>query len=112
LSPDRAATRRPVQVLLQLGLATAAVLMAAGVLAALVEGSASEGRLQVDRLFRAGLPLSERLCGLGILVLAITPAFRVIALIGLWVRERDWRYVGVALAVTAVLLAAVVVGHG
>ena len=49
---------------------------------------------------------------LGVLVLAATPLFRVLALVVLWTRERDWRFVVVALLVVATLSMAIVVGHG
>jgi len=49
---------------------------------------------------------------LGIVVLALTPAFRVLALVGLWWRERDYRFVVVALAVVATLAASVLLGKG
>ncbi len=55
---------------------------------------------------------AELVMALGVLVLAATPAFRVLALLVLWSRERDWRFVGVAAAVVVTLSVAVVIGHG
>ncbi len=49
---------------------------------------------------------------LGVTVLALTPALRVLALVVLWARERDWRFVAVALAVVATLSVGVVLGRG
>jgi len=49
------------------------------------------------------------LMGAGVVVLALTPVARVLVLIGLWVRERDWRFVAVAGVVLVVLGVAVVV---
>jgi len=49
---------------------------------------------------------------LGILALALTPALRVVTLIGLWSRERDWHYVRVAAVVLVVLAVAAGLGHG
>jgi uncharacterized membrane protein len=56
----------------------------------------------------AGLVLST----LGVLVLALTPAVRVLAVMVIWARERDWRFVGVALAVIATLAAGMAIGKG
>lgn len=54
----------------------------------------------------------DRLMTLGVLALALTPAFRVLALVVLWTREKDWRFVGVACAVFATLVLAVVFSGG
>jgi hypothetical protein len=110
LSPDPAAERRDVQLLLRIGLGTAAVLMGTGLLAALASGPQPSPPLQIGDLWHRDLALSVRLCGIGILVLSATPAVRVIALIVLWVRERDWKYAAVAVAVAAVLTLAVALG--
>jgi len=45
-------------------------------------------------------------------VLALTPALRVLALVAIWWRERDWRFVGVALAVVATLAVGIALGKG
>jgi uncharacterized membrane protein len=110
LSPDAAAERRDVQLLLRIGLGTGAVLMAAGLVAALVSGPMPGLLLQTGGLWHRDAALPVRLCAIGILVLAGTPAVRVIALIVLWVRERDWRYAAVAVTVAAVLTLAVALG--
>jgi uncharacterized membrane protein len=110
--PSEAVERRDVQLLLRVGLWTATVLMTAGVMVALFSGRAPVVPLRVGQLVRGGLALSERLCGLGIIVLAATPAIRVVTLLELWIRERDWRFVAVALTVALVLLLAITLGHG
>jgi Protein of unknown function (DUF1634) len=114
LSPRAArahgAERRDVQWLLRIGLATAAALMAAGLLAAFLGGPLPHAAWRPTELFHAHQALSVRLCGLGILVLSATPAFRVVTLIGLWVRERDWKYVAVAVVVAVVLALAIALG--
>jgi hypothetical protein len=110
--PSGAAERRDVQLLLRVGLWTATALMAAGVAVALGSGRAPVAALHVGALFRGGLDWSQRLCGLGVLVLAATPAIRVATLLEMWIRERDWRFVAVAVTVLLVLLLAISLGHG
>lgn len=104
--------RRDVQRLLRLGLAVAAACMLAGVLAALLGSPLPAAAWRPVEAFGAHQPFSERLAGLGILVLAATPAVRVVTLIVLWVRERDWKYVAVASTVAAVLALAIAAGGG
>jgi uncharacterized membrane protein len=45
-------------------------------------------------------------------VLALTPAVRVLALVVLWWKERDWRFVAVALAVVMTLGCGFFLGKG
>lgn len=101
-----------VQWLLRIGLTLATVLMAIGLVVQLASG----GRVSIPvRLFdvaASGLPLGERLMAIGIVVLAFTPAFRVLALLGLWSRERDYRFAAVAVAVVLTLVLAIVAGGG
>lgn len=119
--PDRERSRvdapkteaKLVKWLLRIGLAASTLLMAAG----LVVQLASEARLTIPvRLFEvaspAPLPLGERLMAIGIVVLAFTPALRVVALLGLWLQERDYRFAAVAVAVVLTLVLAIVVGGG
>jgi uncharacterized membrane protein len=112
LSTDTSTERRDVKVLLRLGLGVGAALMAAGLVAALLAGPLPSQPLRVSALWHGELAPSIRLCGLGILVLSATPAFRVITLIILWIRERDWKYALVAVAVAAVLVLAIALGGG
>jgi uncharacterized membrane protein len=104
--------RRDVQWLLRVGLALAAALMLLGVVTALLGGSLPTTQWLPAGAFGAHQALPERLSGLGILVLAATPAFRVVTLITLWVRERDWKFVAIAVVVAAVLTLAIAVGGG
>lgn len=109
MSPDASSERRDIQLLLRLGLAGAVALMTTGFVMALVTGAA-DAALQPQALMQQGLPLPLRLCGLGVLVLAATPVFRVTALIVLWIRERDWKFAAVAVGVAIVLAAAITLG--
>jgi len=104
--------RQSVQRLLRGGVWTSGALMAAGFLLQLAQGSLSLGAFAPRALFSSALPLGERLMGAGILVLAATPAARVVALLVLWANERDWRFVAVSLAVIATLAAAIALGGG
>jgi uncharacterized membrane protein len=107
-SEDR--VRRLVQLVLRAGLALAFVLMATGFVLRLAEGRESAPAV---RLFQIGRPSrADAIMAVGVLVLALTPAVRVLSLIVLWAHERDWRYVRVAIAVLVVLVAAALVGHG
>lgn len=100
------------QRLLRIGLAVAAACMLAGVLAAVLGGPVPTATWRPVEAFGGHQAFSERLAGLGILVLAATPAFRVVTLVVLWVRERDWKYVAVAAVVAAVLVLAIAAGGG
>ncbi len=103
--------QRIVQLLLRVGLGIAVALMLAGLVVKLVSGV---HRAAAVRLFDLGATNStaDLLMALGVLVLAATPAFRVVALVVLWTRERDWRFVGVAVTVMLTLAVAIAVGHG
>ncbi len=102
---------RIVQMILRGGLLVASVLMAAGVLLHLISGQAQAPAVPLFAIFSqhdTGLLLTA----LGVAVLGLTPMVRVVALVGIWSRERDWKFVGVALAVVVVLTAAVLLGKG
>jgi uncharacterized membrane protein len=103
--------RHIVQWLLRVGLATSIILMAVGFVLKLATGdqrSVSVRLFELNQSMRTG----DRLMAIGILVLAATPAFRVLSLVVLWSWERDWRFVAIALVVMLTLTAAVVIGHG
>ncbi len=103
--------RHIVQWLLRIGLGIAFVLMASGLV---VKFATGDSRALAVRLFELdrSMPTGDRLMAIGILVLAATPALRVVSLVGLWAWERDWRFVGVAFVVMATLAVALVIGHG
>ena len=108
---DVALVRHVVQWLLRIGLAILFVLMTVGFVTKLATGdqhSASVRLFELGRSMRTG----DRLMAVGILVLAATPALRVVSLVVLWAWERDWRFVTVALVVVMTLASAIVIGHG
>ncbi len=55
------------------------------------------------------LPLSELLLYAGIMMLIFTPVLRVGAAVVSFMAERDWKFVGVSVAVLAVLLIEVMI---
>ncbi|HET8931399.1 MAG TPA: DUF1634 domain-containing protein [Acidimicrobiales bacterium] len=103
--------QRIIQLVLRGGLVVAVVLMAIGLALKIASGSHHSADVKLFSILDAA-STADLVMALGVLALALTPAFRVIALVVLWARERDWRFVGVAVAVIVTLGLAVVVGHG
>jgi len=101
-----------VQRLLQIGLGIAAAFMLAGLIVELAAGGHHSEPVKLNDIFHASLGLGERLMALGVLVLAMTPAMRVLMLVVLWLRERDWRYVAIACTVVVTLGFALALGGG
>jgi uncharacterized membrane protein len=54
---------------------------------------------------------SEQIIRYGLLVLAATPAFRILTLIFIWSRERDWVFVAISAFVLITLIVAALSGH-
>ena len=104
-------SRTVVHHLLRGGLAVAIVLMTAGLVVKLASGDHRDQTVKLLGLQHAP-SLGDSLMGAGILALGLTPALRVVVLAVVWIRERDWRFVGVALAVVATLTTAVLLGGG
>jgi uncharacterized membrane protein len=88
------------------------ILMIAGVALKVATHDLAAPAVEMLSLWRARLGAGDRLMGCGILALALTPAARVLILLGLWARERDWRFVAVAGVVVVTLAIAVAVGGG
>ena len=101
-----------VQRLLRTGLALSVVLMGAGLVMQLSSGARLSHPVRMFEIAHAQVSAGERVMAIGILVLAFTPVLRVLALIALWVKERDWRFVAVALTVAVVLALAIALGGG
>lgn len=104
--------RHFIQRVLRFGLVLSFLLMLLGYVMAVAGGSL--GPAPAVRLFDiANTPnTAELVMALGVLVLALTPAVRALSLLVLWARERDWRFVGVAVAVVLVLGVAASLGGG
>jgi hypothetical protein len=107
-----AGDRFAVKWLLRGGLGLAAALMAAGLVVRVATGAVDAPGVPLPSLFGAGLPLGDRLMGLGALLLGLTPTLRVLTLVGLWTKERDWRFAGVAALVVVTLGVALALGAG
>ena len=104
--------RQWVQRLLQVGLALSMVLMLVGLSIKLARGNTASFGFDLHSFFSGGAPLGDRVMELGILILAFTPFFRVLALLFLWIRERDWIFVGVSALVLALLALSIALGGG
>jgi uncharacterized membrane protein len=100
---------RWVERILRGGLAVSLPLMIAGVAWQLRDGPAHAARL---RPFGPSTGGAATLTLFAVLLLGATPAVRVVSLIVLWLRERDYRFAGVAVLVAAVLATATLLGRG
>lgn len=103
--------QRVIEWLLRGGLIVAVILMAIGLALKISSGADRSPPVKLFSISSAPTD-GDRLMAIGVLVLAATPAMRVLALLWMWARERDWRFVGVACAVVVTLAVAVLVGHG
>jgi uncharacterized membrane protein len=109
-SSDR--LHRYVQWVLRVGLFGSVVAMTIGLSIHLASGAEDAPAVRLWALFQHTSDAGLALTAIGILMLALTPVFRVLVLVPLWWRERDYRFVAVALAVLATLALSVVLGKG
>ena len=86
--------------------------MSAGLVLDLIRGQLENPNVRLFHLFQTGMSLGDRLMALGILALALTPAFRVLALVYLWMKERDLKFAAVAAFVVIALSFAIALGGG
>ncbi len=107
---ETSAQHRHDGVVLRVGVTLSTVLMSAGLVVRLV-GERATPALRHLLSPSGGVP-GRSMMAAGIFALALTPAARIGALLVVWVRERDWRFVAVALAVVATLTTAVLLGRG
>ncbi len=103
---------RIVQRLLLAGLIAAFAFLLAGMIIDLVRGSSAAPAVRLFDLARAGVHLGDRVMAIGVLLLALTPAVRVLSLVVLWAVERDWRFVTVAVVVAVTLAISLLLGRG
>lgn len=90
----------------------AIVLMVGGAFIKVINGQIDIVSVPLNSIFSNELALGDHLMGLGIFVLAMTPALRVLLLISLWFKERDWKFVGVgALVILALIISLLLGGH-
>jgi uncharacterized membrane protein len=98
--------------ILRTGLAVSVALMAAGVGLRFAHGREDAPAVRLFDLVDSKADLGLTLTALGIFALALTPAFRVAALVYLWAKEKDARFVVIALVVLATLGVSVALGKG
>lgn len=109
LANVRRRRRRFIQILLRSSLTLSALLMASGLSFWLAGADRrAPGTTPADLL--ETLDSGHRLMIAGILMLTLTPALSVVALLVLWTREGLWRFAGTAGLVLALLGAALWLG--
>jgi uncharacterized membrane protein len=102
---DDARDRRRVALVLRTGLVVATALLLIGLVAATLAGEDLSRPFRLRDLL-APTTFASWIIGAGVLGLAVTPAIRVLLLVALWISERDWRFVLVAMSVAASLAVA------
>ncbi len=68
--------------------------------------------VKLFHLLSPELTIGDQLLGLGVLILAMTPALRVLTLLVLWMREKDWKFVGISGLVVLMLIISIYLGGG
>ncbi len=86
-----------IPLLLRTGLAVASILMVVGLVVREAGGGGDAGH---------GILMA------GVVVLGFTPAARLVALLVLWLLERDWRYAALAALTVTVIAVSIAVGAG
>lgn len=104
--------RNAVQWLLRSGLALAVGLMTVGFLVRVLAGEPAAPAVSLRQVLSGDASRGDWLMGLGALVLGLTPGFRVLMLVVLWTRERDWRFALVAALVVVTLTVSLLLGVG
>jgi uncharacterized membrane protein len=107
-----ATDRKVVQFLLRAGLALSVVLMLLGLVISLSSGETTPTPVEMKALFSPGISLGNHLMGGGVLLLGLTPVLRVLMLVYLWYREKDWKFAIIALIVFATLMVSISLGSG
>lgn len=100
-----------IQWVLRGGLAISAVLMAIGLVIAIAGGEHGRTAVHLMRVFSEG-SVGDRLVAVGLALLALTPVVRVLALVLIWLAERDRRFAVIGAIVLAILAFSIVTGHG
>ena len=109
-SPASSLDRKLVQLLLRSGLVISMLLMGAGLIVNISTGHIESVSVGMFDLMNESMLLGDRLLGIGVLVLSLTPALRVITLTVLWTREKDWKFVGISIVVIIALIVSVSLG--
>ena len=107
-----ATDRKVVQFLLRAGLGLSVLMMFAGLVISLSSGETTATPVEMKSLFANGLTLGNHLMGAGVLLLGLTPVLRVLMLVYLWYREKDWKFAIIALIVFTTLMVSISLGGG
>lgn len=114
MSAPRASAGAVVSYTLTAGVAASLSVMAAGYILALARGGPLPGAATPLPELAAGLRAVEpgAVMSLGLMLLLATPAARVVVLVWVFARRREWPFVAASLIVLAVLAASVLIGKG
>lgn len=102
--------RKLVQFLLRVGLVLSMILMVTGLFVNVASGHVQSVVVPMFDLLKESLSVGDRLLGMGVLILALTPLIRVITLTLLWMKEKDWKFVGISILVIIALMISVSLG--
>lgn len=102
--------RRIVEIVFRSGLLLSLLAMTAGLAIWFASGSPALAAVDLTHLEDMSNP--SRLMGIGIGILAATPAANIVALMLLWIRRHQPRLTSIALTVMLTLVAATVLGQG
>ncbi|MEO9184543.1 MAG: DUF1634 domain-containing protein [Kofleriaceae bacterium] len=95
--------------MLRLGLVGSSALVLTGLILAFATGRYAGHAVPLGALL-SDSALADRVIAIGLVILALTPVLRVVALIVIWAVERDRRFVVLGLIVAAILAASLVSG--
>ena len=84
--------------------------MTLGLVINLTQNEITPVAVPLVHVFNPALSLGNRLLGLGVLALAMTPALRVVTLLYLWGKEKDYRFMLVAAVVMVTLALSIFLG--
>jgi uncharacterized membrane protein len=107
-----ATDRKVVQFLLRSGLGLSVILMFVGLVISLSSGETTPTPVEMKNIFAPGISLGNHLMGAGVLLLGLTPVLRVLMLVYLWYREKDWKFAIIALIVFVTLMVSISLGGG
>lgn len=100
-----------IQWVLRGGLALAVVLLVIGLVLAIAGGEHGRAAVHLGHVFSEG-SVGDRFVAVGLALLALTPVVRVLALVLIWLAERDRKFALIGAIVLAVLAFSIATGHG
>lgn len=99
-----------VQNLLRTGLGLAAVLMFVGILYKAFTHDLAATPFSFMELFNQASNLGDKIIAWGVFILALTPMMRVFLLLTIWIKEKDWKFVSIAIVVLITLAISMFLG--